>query len=48
MLEKHFRNCLRYAKSNVYFKVTSISQILSFEIADDGPGISEDTPLYFR
>lgn len=46
MLENIFANCLRYAKSNVYFKVTSDKSDIIFEIADDGPGISEDLLPY--
>lgn len=41
MLENIFSNCLRYAKTKVTFKASSIENNLVFEIYDDGPGISE-------
>jgi len=42
MLENIFSNCLRYAKKSVYYKVTAKHNKVTFDISDDGPGISDE------
>lgn len=42
MLENIFSNCLRYARSRVFYKVFTENNNVVFSISDDGPGIDPE------